>query len=42
MSLNAKLSGTPVYLNIYDITTLNYWFHPFGLGAYHTSITINS
>ncbi len=27
-----------IFLNIYDINTLNPWLHPFGLGAYHTSI----
>ena len=42
MSFRAKPQGFPVYLNIYDITELNYWFHPFGFGAYHTSITVDS
>ena len=34
--------GTPVWLNIYHLTCLNYIFQLIGLGIYHTSIEINS
>jgi deubiquitinase DESI2 len=33
--------GEPVYLNIYDISSLNGFLHPVGIGLYHTGIEIN-
>ena len=34
--------GTPVWLNVYHLTWLNYILQIIGLGLYHTSIEINS
>lgn len=30
-----------VILNVYDLTPMNEWVHPIGLGAYHSGIEIS-
>lgn len=29
-----------IYINVYDISPLNYYLHGIGLGAYHTGVQI--
>ena len=39
----SDLSNVPelkIYLNIYDLHSLNYYLHPFGIGAYHTGVQL--
>jgi len=33
-------NGTKIYLNVYDLTQINYYLHSFGIGAYHTGVQI--
>jgi len=34
-------NGTKIYLNVYDLTSINYYLHSFGLGAYHSGVQID-
>ena len=34
--------GTPVWLNVYHLTCLNYFLQLIGIGIYHTTIEIES
>jgi len=36
--MKLEIPEIKVFLNIYDLNPLNNYLHPFGLGAYHTSI----
>jgi len=31
---------TKVFLNVYDLSPLNYYLHTFGIGLYHTGVEI--
>ena len=30
--------GLKIYLNVYDLSPINYYLHSFGLGAYHSGV----
>jgi hypothetical protein len=41
--MSSELAHMPemkIYLNVYDLHPLNYYLHPFGIGAYHTGIQL--
>jgi len=41
--MSSELTRIPelkIYINIYDLHGLNYYLHPFGVGAYHTGIQL--
>ena len=39
--MRSRISGTQIYLNVYDLSPGNYYLNPIGFGAYHTAIQID-